>query len=169
MNRGPSEFAVDDLQLDGPFRAKGWLDTTALDWVYSGPVDTDAGEYLVEYHAEERTLHRLVAEGAIGIYCVSNRCRSRYLVHRSNEPTLVAAVVGILVDRGGHYVGLVTLDRPGRTSKSRSLSRRVDRTWQELESPNVHGGTAEFSCPRCRAKGRATAQLATAQSSILQS
>lgn len=164
-DKGPAEFTAEDIDLTGPFRAVGSVTT----WHFSGDVDTGVGEYFVEFAAEKRTLTLLVNEGGIGIYCISNRCRSRYLKHPSNRPTLVATIVGIGHANGAHYVGLVALEKPRRNSSKRlsggSGVGRDLRRWSDLANP--HGSSAaDFACPRCRADGR-VAPHATAQSGTM--
>lgn len=156
--KGPRTFTADDVELTGPFRAVG----AVIEWHYSGEVETPVGDYFEEFPAEKWPLTRLVSDGGIGIYCISNRCRSRYLKHPSNLPTLVAAIVGIGHGDGAHYVGLVTLEKPRRNSSKRLHGRSL-RRWADLADP---GGTAsaEFACPRCRTAGSA-APLATTQKS----
>lgn len=154
----PPEFTADDVELTGPFRAVG----AVTNWHFVGEAETPVGDYLAEFPAEKYPLSYLVNEGGIGIYCISNRCRTRYLTHPSNKPTLAAAIFGVGNARNGYRPGLVTFEKPRRTSSKR-LSKESNvtaygpslRRWADLDDP----GGAEFACPRCRSSGCATTKM----------
>lgn len=153
---GPAAFDASMLLINGPFAAYGEI----IRWHFQGDGDTEF-EYGTDLPPSQDVLKHLQATG-IGLYCISNRCRSRYLTHK-HQPTLVAVIVGTSEDHR-HFVSAVMLNDAKRQSSKR-LTVKAGRDAHSIYGP---GWTADrrpvvtVQCPRCRARGTiAAANAAT--------
>jgi hypothetical protein len=140
------------LDVTGPFRAHGEI--TRWHFLGNGETELEYGSDLAPY---KDVLKNLLPTG-IGLFCTSNRCRTRYLMHK-HQPTLVAVVIGTSADHR-HFVSAVMLNVPKRQSSKRlAVGQGRDGYW--IFGPDWDWDArpaVDIQCPRCHAHGTLAAQ-----------